>query len=112
MQQTFSSGKELIGRTFEHKWTEGKHNGVIYHVKFKSPSELFWTGIEGFPKGRSDTQNYALTKISDNIFQFSWLANDGLSVSITYNFNEMRAFGVVSNNEEQNVLSGLLKIIG
>ena len=101
----------LLGRIFEHEWTEGKYEGVIYQVEFLSDTQLRWTGMEGPPKGKSDTENYTLTKIEKDIHQFSWLAKDGLSVTITYNFNTMKAFGVVSNGEEQNVLSGILKII-
>ena len=48
---------------------------------------------------------------ASSIYQFSWLADDGLSVTITYNFDQFIAFGVVSNNEEQNVMSGSLKVI-
>jgi len=100
----------LLGKTFEHEWITGKYKGVVFQVEFLSETELRWTGIEGAPKGESDTQNYKMVKIDDNIYQFSWLANDGLAVIVTYNFNTMTAFGVVSK-EEQEVLSGTLKVI-
>jgi len=111
MEQEINSKEDLLGRTFEHEWREGKYEGVVYRVEFLSDSELRWTGIKGFPEGRSDTQNYKLREIDQGIFQFSWLADDGLSVSITYNFNKMSAFGVVRKDNELNVLSGLLKVV-
>jgi hypothetical protein len=111
MLEKYHSQRDLLGRVFEHEWTNGKYGGVIYQVEFLSETELRWTGIAGFPKGRSDTQNYRVAKIDDDICQFSWLAKDGLSVIVTYNFDKMRAFGVVSDDKGQNVLSGILKLI-
>ena len=111
MSEKYPTQQDLLGRTFEHEWTEGKYIGVIYQVEFLSDTELLWTGLEGFPKGRSDTQQYSIKKIDTDIYQFSWLAQDGLSVTITYNFNSMHAFGVISNEKEQQVVSGVLKII-
>lgn len=110
MSEKYPAQKNLVGRVFEHKWTEGKYKGVAYQVEFLSDTELRWTGMAGFPEGQSDIQKYRMAKIDKDIYQFSWLARDGLSVAITYNFNNMHAFGVVSNNKEQNFLSGLLKL--
>jgi hypothetical protein len=47
-----NSKDDLLGKTFEHEWNEG----VVYQVEFLSNSELRWTGIKGFPEGRTDTQ--------------------------------------------------------
>ncbi|HIJ10849.1 TPA: hypothetical protein HA278_02210 [Candidatus Woesearchaeota archaeon] len=101
--------RDFVGTTFEHEWTEGAYTGVIYRVEFISDTMLRWTGIAGFAKGRSDIQKYTLQKINDTISQFSWLANDGLSVIITYNFVTMRSFGVISTKTEQHVLRGSLR---
>jgi len=111
MSEKYTQNKDLIGKIFEHKWTDGKYKGVVYQVEFLSENELRWKGIEGFPKGKSDTEKYKITKIDKDIYQFSWLADDGLSVTIIYDFHNMTASAVVSSEEEKNVLRGTLRII-
>jgi len=105
-----ASEKDLVGRIFEHAWLEGNYAGRVYTIEFLSEKELRWKGIEGKVKGLHGTEKYTIAKISDNIFQFSWLSEDGLTVSITYNFNSMEAYGIVSNEKEHYLLKGNLKI--
>ena len=107
----YNSSDDLIGKFFEHEWEEGKYTGVKYQVEFLSRNELRWRGLEGFPKGRSDTQRYDILRVDNDIYLFSWLADDGLNVSIIYNFNSMRAFGVVSSEKEHHMLSGSLRVV-
>jgi len=111
MSEQYPQSKDLVGRIFENEWTHGKYKGVVYQVEFLSENELRWTGMKGFPKGESDTQKYRIAKVDKDIYQFSWLADDDLSVIITYNFNSMSTFGVVSSRKRQYVLRGILKII-
>jgi len=111
MSEKYLSQKDLIGKTLEHEWNTGKYKGALFQVKFLTDTELRWTGLAGFPKGTSETQKYNMSKIDKEIYQFSWLADDGVSVIITYNFNTMHAFGVVAEHKEQHVLSGPLKLI-
>lgn len=111
MENKIHSREDFIGKIFEHEWTDGEYKRAIYQVEFLSDSQLRWRGMAGFPKGKSDTEKYKLERINNNIYQFSWLANDGVSIKITYNFNNMTASGEVNKDEGKSILTGTLKII-
>ena len=100
----------MKGKIFEHEWTNGKYKGVAYRVEFLSDKKLRWTGLKGFPKGKTDIEEYTLKKNKDTI-NFSWLAQDGLLVNIIYDFSNNTAKATLNKNGEETLLEGIFKII-
>ena len=102
----------LVGRVFEHVWTEGPIVGRKYSITFRTEMELRWECLEGGSdvKGMRGWENYQLAVIGDGIYQFSWVnRTENLSVTLTYDLNTGKAFGVLINPDDHMILEGTLE---
>ena len=97
------TSSKLLGKTFKYTYKD-----AVYHVQFKSASELHWKAMQGEEAGREDLETYTLQKISPTEYFIAWIEKDGLGVSQVLNLKEKRVHTFLKIDKELISLNGTL----
>ena len=76
---------DLIGKTVTFEYSN-----ETYRIEVLSDSQLKWTRTNGDPVGASDIEAYVFSALAPELVMFTWIEADGLGLSNTLRFSDMK----------------------
>ena len=80
---------DLIGKTIRWTWLEGRFANSTYDNRVNADGSVWWKGLTGEEAGKEITTPAAqstIRQVAVDIFYFSWLQDNGSTVSVAVNF--------------------------
>lgn len=105
-------GRFVHGLSITYTWGKGDFEGAKYKIDYKADGTVSWKGLEGWEKGKSNTENnYYARKIANGIYTVSMLEESLWTVTLIFNTKTKKIYGCASNEKEIYKPEGVIALI-
>ena len=111
----------IRGKTIRFAWTEGPTKGKTHEHVFHQDGTVTWSDADASkaakPAGGAATASakerpqYAATRIADEIYAVSYLAQSGYTLTVVLNFGDQQLVGFVSAAKEWYPVRGTFQVV-
>lgn len=82
------------GKTAEVKF----ETGFQFRIEYKKDNQMTWTSLSGENKGKSETEQVYIHKLSKDLYTVNWIESTGISVSHNINLSDGTVWAYMSWN--------------
>ena len=102
----------LAGKTIRWTFSDGTTAGITFEHEFYPDGSVEWRALSGAYKGASrHEKHYGATRIADNVWVVSYLAESGHTLTVALNFANHQAVGFGSSDKKWEQAHGTFEVV-